>query len=254
MRGLLQARAAPGQKLSGGVLLHVSFRNAGGIVDVEFGPVYRTCVDTPADCERRVSEFVDFWAQHYGAVAAPDRSRIYASVWLEKNFAMLLVQGAGVDPVMAKFEGHLWTVCMSEGRPLPRTALETLGFTLHEAVDICTQNTVARQAPFEDAIDDISRGENRKIAGAGEAVLVLMHDLWAPVAKRFEGELLVCVAGSDTLYYGRGASAADVAAIEAHARRDAASAASVADPHAGKPDDFKFDVLRWTEKGWDIAN
>jgi hypothetical protein len=254
MRGLLQAHAAPDQKLSSDRLLHVSFRNAGATVDVEFGPVYRMCSEKPADCEFRIGEFVDYWAEHYGRTAAPDRARLYAAVWLERNFTQLLMASAGIDPVMAKFKGRIWTVCMNDGRPLPRTALKDLGMKADEAVRDCMDNTVARQAPFEGAIADMPRGEIRKIAADGESTLVLMHDLWGPVAKRFDGELIVCVASSNTFYYGRGASPGEVAAIEARAKQDAAEATSEADHRPRQPDDFRFDVLRWTESGWDIAN
>jgi hypothetical protein len=254
MRGLLQSRAAPGQQLTSDKPLHIAFRNGGATVDVEFGPVYRTCADKPEDCERRVSEFVDLWAQQYGPMAPPDKAKIYASVWLERNFPLLVVQSAGSDPVMAKFKGHIWIVCMNSGRPLPRSALTVLGMNPHEAVETCTRNTIAAQAPFEASIADMPRGQIRKIAAESEGVLVLMHDLWAPVAKRFDGELTLCVASSNTVYYARGASTPEVAAIEERAKEDAAEATAAADHRPSNPGDFRFDVLRWTDNGWDIVN
>ena len=254
MRGLLQVHAAPDQKLTSNKPLHVVFRNSSATVDLGFEPVYRVCVDKPADCELRIGEFVDYWIEHYGPVAAPATAKLYASVWLERNLTQLWMDSAGVGPVMARFKGHIWTVCMNEGRPLRTVALKALDMKAHEAVEACTRNTVARQAPFEGSIADIPRGEIRKMAAEGEGVLILMHDLWAPVAKRFDGELIVCVARSNTLDYGRGASSGEVAAVEARAKQDAAEAASEADRRPSRPDDFRFDVLRWTEGGWDIAN
>ena len=247
MRGLLQARA-PERKLTSDKPFSVTFHDGSTTVTVEFRPVYALCRSGSPDCERRIGEFVGLWVEKYGSVARSDTAKLYASVLLQRNFPMLLLEGLTGEPVAARFKGHLWIVCMNDGHPLPLAALRTLDLRLHEAVETCTRNTVAAQVPFDASIPDIQRGQVRRIEAAGAAALVLMHDLWTPVAKRFGGELIVCVVNPNILYYGSGASPDEVRAMEARVTQDTVGAVEASRY------DYRFDVLRWTESGWDAAN
>jgi hypothetical protein len=235
--------------------LDVTLKERNGTASVSLDIVHDACVKVPDSCETRIGQFVEQWARNFGKPPIPDRTKIHAEISMGMFMSFLQRGRVGQNPVAAPYLGHLWVACMNENNFLKEDDLAQLGLNTDQAIALCERNTISAQPAFADYLLDLPKGGIGKLTGQGEAVLVLTHDLWAPVAARFGGELIICVTGERTLYYGHGADDASVAAMEQRAKRDTAETMSdaMADHRKFDPDGLNFDVLRWTPSGWDIV-
>jgi hypothetical protein len=235
--------------------LDVTLKERNGTASVSLDLVHDACAKVPDSCETRIDQFVQQWAHNFGNPPIPDRMKIHAEISLGTLVSFLQRGRVGENPVAAPYLGHLWVACMNENHFLKEDDLAPLGLSTDQAIALCERNTISAQPAFADDLLDLPKGGIGKLNGEGEASLVLTHDLWEPVAARFGGELIVCVTGERTLYYGHGADDASVAAMEQRAKRDTAETMSdaMADHRKFDPDSVSFDVLRWTPTGWDIV-
>jgi hypothetical protein len=246
-----------GETISSPEPLKIKVKGRRRTVDAELKTLYGICSDKPDECEKRTGEYVESWTDLFGVPPAPDAAKLYAQLWTDTTIAFLERIGqVGTNPVAARYAGDLWTVCMSGTRPLKENDLSVLKLSKADAVARCQANTVAVQQPFDASIADLPKGGSARISNHGVAALLLAHDLWAPVSRRFDGALIVCAIDADILYYGRGADADDIAALETRARKEAADRVTTGnlDGIKGDPRDFHFAVLKWTETGWQVVS
>lgn len=249
----LKPHVRAGETLSGAKPMTVVLKQRNGTASVELETLRRLCLAKPDDCDTRVDQFVDEWAAHFGPPPVPDLAKLHAEIWPDGAVAFFEQIGrVGNNPVGMRYAGDLWAVCINGRQALTENELADMGLRKADVVTRCEQNTIAAQQPFDSYIDDLPEGGIGKLSATNEATLLLAHDLWAPISKRFDGDLIVCAPDSDIVYYGHGADPEAIAAMEARVKRDEADrfTASNLNGLKGDPREIRVHMLKWTESGW----
>jgi hypothetical protein len=252
----LKPHVRDGEKLSGEKPMTIVLKERNGTASVGLETLRQICQAKPADCDMRVDAFVDEWAGNFGPPAAPDLAKLHAEIWPDGAMAFFEQIGrVGDNPVGIRYAGDLWAVCINGRQMLTENQLADMGLKKADVVARCEQNTIAAQQPFDSYIAGLPKGGLGMLSATNEATLLLAHDLWAPIAKRFDGALIVCAPNADIVYYGHGADSEALAAMETRVKRDEADrfTASNLDGIKGDPRDVHVRILKWTESGWETV-
>src|SRR5262249_9702200 len=106
------------------------------------------------------------------------------------------------------------------------------------------ENVAAALRPVDVVAQTLRPGAIGTLSGNPyEASRFLLPESWAALAKRWNGQLIVAIPGTDVVLYGRpqdGASIADMAML-----------ARIAAAKANRP--LSTTVYRWTGSGWEVA-
>lgn len=153
------------------------------------------------------------------------------------------------DPVAVPLSDGLWIICVSD---LP-TAIQILApadlARLHlsrdEAIALGKQNTAATLPPLMSVVEK-RLGKDRIGVVAGdpyEASRLLLHDSWAPLAKKMKGKLLVSAPASDVILYTKDTGPDAVEHLSLAAREVTLKARRA----------LTNAVFRWTSDDWILA-
>lgn len=236
--------------------LMIEFKSPGKAATMTFSlaRIHDACVAAPSNCTSIVSDFVEGWR----TASAPPPPAVPTNLWASvipgrRSHYLAPIGSDGSQAISRPFVGQLDIVCeIDPTRPGPllgQKSLESLNLSADAALDLCVANTVGRQKPFADQLPDAAAGDVQVIRSPEVVALLLAHDAWAPLARRFGGELLVASPDSDTIYYGRGSDAAAIAAVQNRAYRQVADANPKAPAYAA----LCCEVYKWTPAGWDVV-
>jgi hypothetical protein len=211
--------------------------------------LFEVCTKESERCADDVAILTADIAEGVNPLPKPDPAKLWAVVIPEGEYAVIGKNAWDRHvPVGRSLGGDLWVLCMLD-RDRPHTVLYEdelgdLGLSKEAAVSRCLANTLA-QLPqdFTDSIQDLKPNGTGTLTAPYEGVLFLAHDNWAPLAQRFDGELLVAVPEPGIVVYARGVSGETAATLAARAEGLSSRARDVPPPS----------VFRWTKEGWDVV-
>jgi hypothetical protein len=250
------AKALPGYRVTVTGRLALSARKATAIDpkdyhSLDLSNVYSICVRDFPHCDQAVALHVSQMAAaiaNDGKPVARETLRVVVrpEPYVDEMRKKLVGKG---DPVAVPFADGLWIICVSD---LP-TAIATLSpadlprlhLSRDEAVILGKQNTEAALPPLMSVIEKrLGKGAVGVIAGNPyEASRLLLHDSWAPLAKRMKGKLLVSAPASDVVLYMKDTGPDSVDHMSFAAREVTLKARRA----------LTNSVFRWTDDGWVLA-
>lgn len=252
----LKPHLRDGERLLDDKPMAAVLKERNGTASVELETLRKICQTKPADCDMRIDQFVEEWASHFGPPPVPDLAKLHAELWPDSVMAFFEQIGrVGNNPVGIRYAGDLWAVCINGSNPLTENQLSDMGLKKTDVVARCEQNTIALQLPFDSYIADLPKNGIGKLSATNQATLLLAHDLWAPIARRFDGALIVCAPIADIVYYAHGADSAAIDALTDRVKRDEADRITASNLMGikGDPRDIRVHILKWTESGWQVV-
>jgi len=238
----------PGQEITIDGPLTLKVKTAAGQdLQANLDNVYSFCQRNGSRCEAAIERYsngmIEFFKQ---ASVAPQRSQLRAIVrpaaYVDQ---MRKMQGGKHQPVVAPLVGDLWTACVvdfpTSVRFLHTNDLSLLGLSSETAMDLAKQNVAAALRPLASVTRDLpARGIGTITGDPYEASRLLFIDMWAPLAKRLGGKLIVSAPSAETVLYSSGNDPVAVDALKTFARNVAA--------RAQRP--ISLAVLQWSPAGW----
>ncbi|HKU98755.1 MAG TPA: hypothetical protein VJR58_25910 [Vineibacter sp.] len=239
-------QALPGYEIAikGPLTLIVKGVSGQEMMQANLDTVYSFCQRNAPRCEdaieRQSSAIIDT-VKHSGT--APQRSQLRAVLRPSAYIEQLRKQGGA--PVAVPFMGDLWVASVvdfpTQVRFLNTKDLSSLSLSSAEAIDLAKRNVVAALPPLASVTRDLpARGIGTINGDAYEASRLLFVDMWAPLAKRFGGKLIVSAPATDFVLYSSENDPITIDALGALARKIAT--------RAQRP--VSFAVLQWSPTGW----
>lgn len=142
--------------------------------------------------------------------------------------------------------GDLTIICYIDfptaARPAMMADFDKLGISKEAALSKGKENVAAILGSLSTSVKDLRQREIGALSGNYyESSLLALHDAWADIAQRFDGELIVAVPAADKLLYANRTDSRSVDAL----RTLAAQVARQSD----RP--LSQSVYHWTKGGWE---
>jgi uncharacterized protein YtpQ (UPF0354 family) len=211
------------------------------------------CARNRKDCDAALRTFVANVVERQNAAARPVERAIVRAVIRPAAYIEAARQSLGAhggELVAVPFAGDLWLVCVADypttTRLLNVDDLRALDLDREAAIALAKSNLATVLRPIGNvAASTLPQDAFGTISGDDyESSRVLLHEQWADLAKRFDGNLIVALPGSRLVLYGdaRGPNAVDAMATLAR---------KIAETQQ-RP--ISASVLRWTPDGWRPAS
>ncbi len=216
-----------------------------GMGSIGLNRVYDFCERVPDECEFELTDFLSK-VTRMKAGEPFDATMLRAALRPADYVTGLQAELSRFKPVellVRPFAGELMEICLIDrpdtATPVQRPDYEKLGLTRDAAFQRCEDN-IAASVPL-DAVPDLPPGKIAVLAGEYyEASLVLLHAAWQPIAKLYDGKLLVSVPQPQVVLYAHGDEPALIDQMVLVAKKGAQT--------ADRP--ISTQVFEWTPEGW----
>lgn len=221
-------------------------------LQVNLDRIQNFCAENEDSCDVVLADFTSKIAQSIKQQFAPLtltslRAAVRPQAMME-GIKHQLGDRIGSYPVTAPFVGGLLVACYFDMPTATRIVtaqdIQKLGLSHDQAITAC-ENNVKPELPALTTETGNSGGQGVIAVPdfAYSSSWLIFHDAWAPIARKFNGNLIVSVPGSNLVLYSRGQ---DSGAFEAFATLTKERFEKAERPISPK-------VFRWTSSGWDVV-
>ena len=221
-------------------------------LEVRLDNLASDCAREPQDCDQAIANFLSVITAALLERDAPIRKSDIRAVLRTTDYVNEL-RGQATDkskgmPIVRQVIADLWLVCVVD-RPKNIVSLSTdraakLGLSEDEAVAVAKANSKAALRPFSAVFRDLPPNGIGYIDGDFyESSRFLLHDDWAPLSAKLNGNLVVAVPATDLIVYGNGKDIRGLDAIATLAAHLAEKA----------PRRLSSALFRWTPSGWETV-
>lgn len=231
--------------------LRLTVKGPSGDNDLYLDQIYSVCSRDPDSCESQIKAFI---GQMSAYLAKPEPALTTSSLRVIVRTDDYMAQARQFmashgGPIARPLPGGFWLM-LAQDRPttiaaLPLDAVKPLGLAADQALDVGARNMAADVSQQVEQVR-ASRGKGAIIGLGGSgygASLFAFPDLWAPVARKYGGQLLVAVPANDAFLCADGRAPG-----MAQALAEAAQAAMASMDHP-----LSATVFRWTPHGWEVV-
>jgi hypothetical protein len=210
------------------------------------------CGRDPPNCDRALQAYLANLAATLKEAAEPlEKSAIRVVVRSTGYVEDAHRQAAGKPGALIiarPLAGDLWVLPVVDRphgvKPLSAADLAGLGLSEDAAIALGKRNLASAIPPVSSVMHDLGPNAVGTISGNFyDSSRVVLHDQWAPLAKKLGGRLIVAVPATDVLVYGE---AKDPAALDA-----LATFAREAAKRSQRP--ISTTVLKWVPGGWEVV-
>ncbi|HYM01670.1 MAG TPA: DUF1444 family protein [Stellaceae bacterium] len=230
--------------------LEITLSQANGPEEIYLHNVAGACARDKQNCKEVIATFVANMSSSMRERDAPVRKSMLRAVVRTSDYVAQARRVGSIrpeaEPIVRPLAGELWfvfVVDLSHGvEVLNMGIVKKLGISVDEAMSVAKQNLATTLPPLQSAIGPMRR-EGFGVLGGDyyNASRLMLHDDWAPLAKKMKGALVVAVPTNDVVLYGDAGRKKTLATMTDYAHYVVST--------AQRP--ISQALLRWTPTGWE---